>query len=121
MSTEVKAVPNVPPALRTLVTEAVGAASVCWKEVEDERIFDTEQALKVADDLVTHIEQAFDAREQPLFAHLASVSHNLQQLAGAEALTMSDEDDHVKFAAQQFLTEARDRLVSVIALLEQPR
>ena len=109
MSTEVKARPNLPPALETFVREAMGRASVAWKVGDEgERIFDTDEALATADTLIEQIERAWDAREQPLFAHLRSISFNLGQLERGFDITISIES-------------AKRAVAQLLDLLEQHR
>jgi hypothetical protein len=109
MSSEVKAKPNYPPALEPLVFEALGEASVAWRQVEEDRIFDADHAVRIGEQLLEHIAKAFDDRETPLFVHLRNAKYHLSQVQGDPAL------DAPHFGA------ANNAVTRVLEMLEQHR
>lgn len=47
--------------LKEAVYQAVGAASVCWDDMEHAGVFQEQQATEVAEDLLSWIREEFDA------------------------------------------------------------
>lgn len=61
-SPEVEVVPD----LNTKVFQAIGAASACWENLAGAGVFDSDQAKRVADDLLTYIRANYEPKFKPV-------------------------------------------------------
>jgi hypothetical protein len=51
--------PGIVPSLREVVFQALGAASVCWDDIEKAGVFQSEKAKEIGDALVAWIEEYY--------------------------------------------------------------
>lgn len=103
---EVKVIPNLPPALAERIRVMVGQAS-CLEAGPFHGI----EAERLAEEIKVAVAEAWDAREAPLFAHLRNLSYNLGQVV----------NDGKPGAWEHHLESAQRAVDNILRLLEQHR
>lgn len=107
---EVKVIPNLPPALAERIGVMVGEATMQWEHIDQAGVFRSTEAARILEEIKVAVAEAWDAREAPLFAHLRNLAYNLGQVTDSGPNTW-----------EYHLESARRGVDNVLCLLEQPR
>lgn len=108
---EVKVIPNLPPALAQRIGELVGEATMQWEHIDQAGIFQSTEAARIVEEIKAAVAEAFDARESVLFAHLRNLAYNLGQVV----------NDGAPGAWEHHLESVRRGVDNILRLLEQHR
>lgn len=85
MNTEVRVVPNLPPALAERIGVMVGEATMQWENIDQAGVFKSTEAARIVEEIKVAVAESWDAREAVLFAHLRNMSYNLGQMVSSPA------------------------------------
>jgi hypothetical protein len=82
MNQEIAARPPsvVPPALRSMIGEAVGEATMCWEHIDRAGVFKSTEAAAIVERIIDQVDDLLRNRDVTLLASLQIINFHAGQL-----------------------------------------